>query len=138
MTRPSVQVTVADSQALAAEARANRDNGCVGHQLVLENARVRIWQAQLVPGQRLAFHSHRFDHLRIARTPCQLWSISAEGRGGPLTLAGGAVSFHRVPQGQRVLRSLLNIGDEAASFLVIELIETSVAPLPVPEHVRLR
>lgn len=123
---------------LMVEAAANAENGCVGHHIVLENARLRVWSTCLQPGERLAYHQHRLDHLWVAQTACRLWSIGPDGKADLLSLSEGDVSFQRVPHQQSVLRSLLNDGSETACFLVVELIDSANPPLPVPEHVRRR
>jgi beta-alanine degradation protein BauB len=54
------------------EREANNPNGCVGHKLISETDKVRVWRICLRPGERVGFHRHVLNYF---------WSAVTSGRG---------------------------------------------------------
>lgn len=123
---------------LLREAAANGSNACVGRELLLENARVRIWKTTLKPGERMAYHVHKLDFLWTALSDCELIVHGAGGGTEAVTFERGEVVYQRVPRNAEVLRAICNVGDEPALFTVVEFLNSDNTPLPVPKHVRKR
>jgi hypothetical protein len=113
-------------------------NGCIGRQVVIENARARIWRTRLEPRERMAFHCHTLDYVWIALTDGMLQSRGPGGRVQSCDVAEGAVRFGHVPRDVPCVRDLENFGNAAFEYLVIELLDSANSPLPIPDHVRLK
>ncbi len=123
---------------LREEAKRNSKNGCVGREMVLENARVRIWRTVLEPGERMAYHSHTLDFIWIAISDCNLIFHDRDGSSLTVELGMGEVVYKRVPRKAELVRAVCNIGLELAHFEVVEFLESENSALPIPEHVRKR
>ena len=54
------------------EREAKNPNGCVGHKLISETDKVRVWRIHLRPGERVGFHRHVLNYF---------WSAATSGRG---------------------------------------------------------
>ena len=111
-------------------------NGCVGRQVVAENARARIWRTRLAPGERIAFHCHVLDYLFIAVNKGCLVSRDPSGRVERTEFAPGDQFFRHIPAGDCQLRDLENTGHAPVSYLIVEFLGSANEPLPVPDHVR--
>lgn len=123
---------------MRAELADSHRNGCVGRQILAENARARVWRGCLKPRERIAFHSHVLDHFWIALGDGSLRSRDASGRVDRYDVADGAVFFRRVPRDEPCVRDLENVGSTTLCFMVVEFIDSANAPLPVPDHVRVK
>lgn len=126
------------SEDLRNEALANCANGCVGRELILENARVRIWKTVLIPGERMAYHTHKLDFVWTAISDCNLIVHNGDGDSEKVTLESGEVVYYRIPRKSEAMRAICNVGGEPAAFTVVEFLNSDNSPLPIPEHVRKR
>ena len=88
-------------------------NGCIGRQVVTENARARIWRTRLEPRERIAFHCHVLDYVWIALTDGVLQSRGPAGRVQSYDVSEGSVRFGHVPLNEPCVRDLENIGNAA-------------------------
>ncbi len=113
-------------------------NGCIGRQVISENARARIWRTRLEPSERIAFHCHALDYLWIALNDGKLQAREPSGRIECFEVNNGTVHYRHVPLNDRYVRDLENVGDAALSFIVVEFLDSANTPLPVPDHIRLR
>ena len=86
----------------------------------------------------MAFHSHVLDYFWISLGNGRLQSSDVSGRVEQYDVTDGMVQFRRVPEDEPYIRDLQNVGRSTLSFIVIELIDSANAPLPVPDHVRAR
>ena len=64
---------------LKAEFVRNQSSGRVGHVLLSETDRVRVWSIRLKPGERLPFHRHVSDYFWTAITPGEGFSHNHDG-----------------------------------------------------------
>lgn len=134
----SVDYTKKSQEELRQEARRNSKNGCVGREMVLENARVRIWRTVLEPGERMAYHTHTLDFIWIAISDCNLVFHDRDGASNTVEFGMGEVVYKRVPGKAELVRAVCNIGLDPAQFEVVEFLESGNSALPIPEHVRKR
>jgi hypothetical protein len=94
----------------------------VGTRLLFENARVRVWDISLAPGERVPFHRHRTSYFyrchaggpTLVRTP----------NGAALVLASVAdeVTYHAIGPDDVVVHDLENVGESPLSFTTVELL----------------
>jgi hypothetical protein len=126
-------------QALVDEFKREQEkpNGCVGHTLLSEDDRVRVWTIRLKPGERIGFHRHVLDYF---------WSAVVPGRGRQHLMDGSTVEYsyyagetrhETYGAGQYKVHDLENIGDADMAFMTVEFKNSANKPLPIPENVRL-
>ena len=121
---------------LREEFARNQFNACVGHVLVSETDRVRVWSLRLKPGERIGFHRHVLDYF---------WTALSDGRavshidGGPPTIAeysAGDTKHLSYGPGEFMIHDLANVGDTELIFTTVEFVQSANQPLPVPDTVR--
>jgi hypothetical protein len=107
----------------ADELRAAPGNTTVGHTVLFENERVKVWGIDLAPGERLPFHCH---------TTTYFWVCTEEGLGNQrypsgemdtFEFARGEVDFLDIEPGENLIHDLENAGDSRLRFVAIELKE---------------
>ena len=60
------------AEVLREELQQNNDNDHVGHTLLFENAKVKVWHITLQPGERIQYHRHNYDYF---------WTVLQDGQG---------------------------------------------------------
>jgi hypothetical protein len=105
-----------------AELEAAATNYTVGTALLLENDRVRIWDITLASGERTPFHCHRTTYFYRCETGgrFRLRTIAGEVLYGEE--APGAVTFHELGPGERLVHELTNVGDGPLRYTTVELL----------------
>ncbi|MFK8250138.1 cupin domain-containing protein [Ancylobacter terrae] len=121
---------------LKAEFEINQLNGCVGHVLVSESERVRVWSLRLRPGERIGFHRHVLDYFWTALTPGRAVSHYADGQVAESAYEPGLTRHFTFGRGDFMVHDLANVGDTELAFTTVEFLDSANPPLPVPEHVR--
>lgn len=114
---------------------AHQFNGCVGSLLVSETERVRVWQLQLPPGQRCAFHRHVNPYFWTAHAPGSVRSYFSDGRMTEGSYYKGETAHFHYGPGEYMLHCIENTGDSDLLFTTVEFLDND--PLPVPDSVRL-
>ena len=127
LDRPSEDFDQAALDELAASDR----NGRVGHTLVSETDRVRVWLINLQPGERLPFHRHVLDYFWTALTPGRARSRYSDGKVREFEYAPGETRRLATGTGDPVTHDLVNIGDAPLSFVTVEFVDGPNKPLPV-------
>jgi quercetin dioxygenase-like cupin family protein len=122
--------------ALREELARNTANGCVGHVLVSETDRVRVWSLRLAPGERIAFHRHVLDYFWTAVTPGRALSRYEDGRVAETTYAAGDTRHFTFGPGESMQHDLENTGETELVFTTVEFLASANPPLAVPDHVR--
>jgi predicted metal-dependent enzyme (double-stranded beta helix superfamily) len=117
MTRPE------DHELAAAPA-----NYVVGSELLLENARVRVWDITLAPGERLPFHCHRTSYFYRCETGGSWRVRSPDGIEATGADAPGEVTFHDIPAGETLVHDLTNVGDAPLRYTTVELLDERGSP----------
>ncbi|WP_029009260.1 hypothetical protein [Azospirillum halopraeferens] len=121
--------------ATRAEFAVNQANGCVGHVLVSETPRVRVWSLHLKPGERIGFHRHVLDYFWTAVTPGRGRSRHHDGRVVETVYEPGLTRHLCFAPGEFMVHDLANVGDGDLVFTTVEFLDSGNPPLPVPAHV---
>lgn len=120
--------------------RRQLGNACVGHTLVSENERTRIWHLRLGPGQRLSFHTHVLDYFWTCTSGGRARSHVTNGSEFSITeydLVTGSTKYTRYARGSFKIHDLENTGDTELAFTTVEFFDSANLPLPVPSSVRM-
>jgi hypothetical protein len=124
------------SKELSGDLERGRRNGCVGHVLLSETDRVRVWSLSLAPGERIGFYKHVLDYFWLCHTSDRSRSNHENGRTYIKDYVPGEIVQHSYARGEYKIHDLENIGDTVLSFTTVELKPSANDPLPVPDHVR--
>ncbi|HSI40779.1 MAG TPA: hypothetical protein VLA00_09565 [Xanthobacteraceae bacterium] len=138
-TRPADRLIAAPAEwgpALRAEFEANQLNGCVGHVLVSETERVRVWSLRLRPGERIGFHRHVLDYFWTALSAGRAVSHFGEGQTTESVYEPGLTRHLTFAPGAFMVHDLANSGDTELVFTTVEFLASANPPLPIPDHVR--
>jgi beta-alanine degradation protein BauB len=121
---------------LAQEFAAARGNGCVGTQLLSEDARCRVWTIVLPPGDRIGFHTHVLDYFWTAVTSGRARSHYGDGRIAEVDYRAGDIRHLSFGAGESMTHDLANIGDTELIFTTVEFLDSANPPLDLPAAVR--
>ncbi|MCP2638530.1 hypothetical protein K0817_018405 [Microbacterium sp. HD4P20] len=117
------------SDAHLAEFRENAWNGRVGHVLLLETDRVRIWRLSVGPGERVAFHRHVLDYFWTAVTSGRSRQHSHDGTTREVAYEVGTTRSFVFAEDQYLLHDLENIGEGRLEFVTVEFLRSANPPL---------
>lgn len=118
------------------EREAQNHNPCVGHELLSETYKVRVWVIRLQPGERIGFHRHVLDYF---------WTCVTGGRGLQHVHDGTTVEFTYQPgetrhekygPGEFKVHDLENRCDKELVFMTVEFLQSANKPLLLPGDVR--
>lgn len=118
------------------EREAVAPNGCVGHELVSETDKVRVWMIRLAPGERIGFHRHVLDYFWTAVTASRGRQHLMDGTTVEYTYQPGETRHETYGPGEFKVHDLENIGDGEMVFLTVETLQSSNPPLAIPASVR--
>ncbi|GLY42909.1 hypothetical protein Amsp01_089320 [Amycolatopsis sp. NBRC 101858] len=99
-----------------------------GDTLLFENARVRVWSMTLEPGEMFDFHQHHHDHVVIwpeagvsqgQELGDERWGIVQDAEPGFVLYKTAGTAEPMRPHRIR------NVGDNATTHLIVELLERS-------------
>jgi quercetin dioxygenase-like cupin family protein len=135
-TTSPIEASAHWTAALRDELARNTENGCVGHVLVSETERVRVWSLRLAPGERIPFHRHVLDYFWTAVTAGRARSRFEDGRVTESAYAAGDTRHFSFAAGQSMQHDLENIGETELVFTTVEFLQGANAPLAVPDQVR--
>lgn len=120
---------------LAQELTRNAFNPCVGHILLSQSDRARVWFIRLAPGERIGFHRHVLDYFWTALTA---GTAVSHINGGPPRRAdyfAGETRHMTFARGEYLLHDLANVGTSDLLFITVEHVESANTPLPLPAGV---
>src|SRR6478736_2853578 len=120
------------------EFEANQLNGRVGTRLLSETDRVRVWKITLKPGERIGFHRHVLDYFWTAVTAGRARSHVGDGTTYEATHSPGETKHLHFGKGEYKLHDLENIGDTDLIFTTVEFLDSTNAPLPIPNAHKLK
>lgn len=106
-------------------------NGHVGHKLLSETKRVRVWFLSLEPGERVGFHRHQLDYFWTALSEGASRSNFADGSVLETNYEKGKTQHFRFAEGACMIHDLENIGTTTLSFTTVEFLDSQNPPLPV-------
>lgn len=109
------------SASLERELDAGLFNGRVGHELLSESERVRVWRIELSPGERIGFHRHQLDYFWTALTAGRSTSRYASGEVRHTDYVPGMTRHFRFRSGEYVVHDLENTGATTLVFITVEL-----------------
>ncbi len=110
------------------EFKAAWGNGQVGHILVSETDKVRVWQIRLAPGERIGFHHHVLNYFWSALTPGRSRSHMQDGSIVESEYAAGTTRHYSYGEGDYMIHDLENIGDTDLSFVTVEHLDSPNTP----------
>lgn len=110
-----------DTAEFAAELEAAPDNREVGTKVLLENDRVRVWDLDLAPGDRVPFHCHATPYFFVCVDPGRAISRFPDGNAMTIDYAVGFTWFDEVAGGPEI-HDLENVGDTRLRFTTVELL----------------
>lgn len=123
------------SEELKQELARNAFNPCVGHILLSQSERARVWFIRLAPGERIGFHRHVLDYFWTALTA---GSAVSHINGGPPKRAdyfAGETRHLTFARGEYMLHDLENVGASDLLFVTVEHLDSANPPLPLPAGV---
>src|SRR3712207_793332 len=91
----------------------------VGSRILFEDDQVRIWEAEVAPGETLPIHFHDLDYVTVALTEGDVEVFEADGTVRRGHRVPGDVQVTRVGSGQRHV--LKNVGTTTYRNRIIEL-----------------
>jgi uncharacterized cupin superfamily protein len=122
LAAPAIANDTYPREDFAEELERASQNTTVGHEVLFENERVRIWGLDLAPGDRVPFHCH---------TSTYFWVCTDEGRAQQRYPSGemdtfdfrvGDVDFLDIAPGESLIHDLDNCGDTRLRFIAVELL----------------
>lgn len=121
------------SLALRQELAAADTNGRVGHRLVSQSDRVRVWSIMLKPGERFGFHKHVLDYFWTAITAGRGRSRSPTGAVTEVDYQPGDTRHLTFDTGDFMIHDLENIGTTDLLFTTVEFLDSRNSPLPIDD-----
>jgi hypothetical protein len=100
-------------------ATANRE---VGTNVLFENARVRIWDLDLQPGDRVPFHCHATPYFFVCVDHGRGLSRFPDGNAMTMDYRVGDTWFDELAGGPEI-HDLENVGDTRLRFTTVELLD---------------
>jgi beta-alanine degradation protein BauB len=93
----------------------------VGTKLLLKNDRVRVWDLDLAPGERVPFHCHATTYFFVCVDAGRGVSRFPDGNAVTLDYAAGDSWFDDVVGGEEI-HDLENVGTSRLRFTTVELL----------------
>jgi hypothetical protein len=116
-----VEAGTYDVSEFRAEFAAAEGNDEVGTRLLLENERVRIWDLDLAPGDRVPFHCHAVPYFFVCVDAGRGLSRFPDGNAVTMDYADGDTWFDEVAAGNEI-HDLENVGTTRLRFTTVELL----------------
>jgi quercetin dioxygenase-like cupin family protein len=116
-----VEATTFDLKDYESELNDAETNREVGTRLLLENDRVRIWDLDLAPGERVPFHCHATPYFFVCVDEGRGLSRFPDGNAMTIDYREGDTWFDEVQHGSEV-HDLENVGDTRLRFTTVELL----------------
>jgi mannose-6-phosphate isomerase-like protein (cupin superfamily) len=113
------------------ELEGNAANPLVGTRLLLEDARTRIWEIRLAPGERLAFHRHVLDYFWTCVSGGAAVSHDGEGNTHERRYDVAETRALSFGAGESMIHDLVNAGTEDIVFTTVEFLDSANEPLPL-------
>jgi quercetin dioxygenase-like cupin family protein len=89
----------------------------IGHNVVFENERVRVWEITLQPGETLGMHLHDTDYVVVSLTAGPTMVEWEDGRRETTDHAVGDITWRKAPHAH----ALTNVGSEVYRNRFVEL-----------------
>lgn len=109
------------SSEIQADFETNKDNPEVGHTLLFENEKVKVWHIRLEPGERIHYHRHDYDYFWTVLQDGLGLSNQEDGSVVTFPLTKGQTSFYNIADSGRIIHDLQNAGEGVIEFITTEL-----------------
>lgn len=119
------------SDDLKAEFESHSHDGHVGSRLLSEDARVRVWEIRLAPGQRWHAHRHVLDYFWTAVNAGTSRQHTSDGTTRDVSYQAGETRHFTFAAGEYLLHDIENVGDGELVFTTVEHLTSANAPLPI-------
>lgn len=120
---PAVASGTYDQAEYAEELERAPENTTVGHEVLFENDRVRIWGLNLPPGTRVPFHCHTSTYFWVCTSEGQAHQRYPGGAMDTFDFRDGDVDFLDIAPGAKLIHDLDNSGDTTLRFIAVELLD---------------
>jgi uncharacterized cupin superfamily protein len=107
----------------AEELAVATENTTVGHDVLFENDRVRIWALDLAPGERVPFHCHTTTYFWVCVEAGRADQRYPDGQMETFDFRVGDVDFLDLAPGTNLVHDLDNCGDARLRFIAVELLD---------------
>jgi beta-alanine degradation protein BauB len=111
-----------DSEEFGGELARAGENFAVGSRLLYEDARLRVWDITLAPGERLPFHRHRTTYFYRCHSGGPTRVRFPDGTGVEYLSTSDEVQVHEIGPHDLVVHDLENAGDSLLAFTTVELL----------------
>jgi len=116
---------------LRAEFDSHSHDGHVGSRLLSENARVRVWEIRLAPGQRWHAHRHVLDYFWTAVNAGTSRQHTSDGTTRDVSYNAGETRHFTFETGEYLLHDIENVGDGELVFTTVEHVDSANTPLEI-------
>ena len=123
---------------LVEEFRVHAEDGNVGSRLLSEDARVRVWEIRLAPGERWHFHRHVLDYFWTAITAGSSIQHTHDGTTRAVHYEVGETRHFVFARGEFLLHDIENVGEADLVFTTVEHLDSENSPLPIKNERRLK
>jgi hypothetical protein len=110
-------------------------DGEVGSRLLSEDARVRVWEIRLAPGERWHAHRHVLDYFWTAINAGSSRQHTHDGTVREVSYSAGETRHFRFGPGEFLLHDIENIGDGELIFTTVEHLDSANSALPISRGV---
>jgi quercetin dioxygenase-like cupin family protein len=119
-----LETTMLAREELPDDLEAGRTNYDVGTSLLFENDRVRVWELELEPGQRLPFHFHRTTYYWVCIEGGECFQRMPDGTRYTWQMNAGDVDWLGPDRlEEEALHDLENTGDTTLRFTTVEILD---------------
>jgi beta-alanine degradation protein BauB len=101
----------------------------VGSRLLSQDARVRVWEIRLAPGERWHAHRHVLDYFWTAVHAGRSRQHTADGTTREVSYDAGETRHFTFARGEYLLHDIENVGDGELVFTTVEHLDSANAPL---------
>jgi beta-alanine degradation protein BauB len=122
LAAPAIARDTYSPEAYTEELGKASENRTVGHEVLFENERVRIWGLDLAPGERVPFHSHTSTYFWVCTDEGRAQQRYPSGEIDTFDFRAGDVDFLEIAPGESLIHDLDNCGDTRLRFIAVELL----------------
>ncbi|MDF3341026.1 hypothetical protein P3H80_26605 [Mycolicibacterium septicum] len=106
-------------------------DGHVGSRLLSEDARVRVWEIRLAPGERWHAHRHVLDYFWTAIHAGRSRQHTHDGSVREVSYHAGETRHFHFGSGEFLLHDIENIGDTELIFTTVEHLDSDNTALDI-------
>ncbi|WP_193614753.1 hypothetical protein [Nocardioides lijunqiniae] len=103
----------------------------VGSRLLSQDARVRVWEIRLAPGERWHAHRHVLDYFWTAVNAGTSRQHTSDGTTRDVSYDAGETRHFTFARGEYLLHDIENVGDTELVFTTVEHLDSANGALPL-------